>query len=184
MQEVDTYLTIKRGKNIENFINKDMQDKKKEEITRNRLCLLRIIDLICFIAKHGIACKGKNENEYNLTDDDTKGKGNFLELVLLLAKYDDILKHHVDMAAKDVLSRKEKYKDSCGREIEGELLSLKELETRYNTEENKESEEEEDSEKEDEDIEKDIKKRKKSHDSPQIAGDLKKSKNNYVTKTK
>ncbi|CAH1099048.1 unnamed protein product [Psylliodes chrysocephalus] len=53
--------------------------------------------------------------------DDTEGKGNFLELVLLLAKYDDILKHHVDMAAKDALSRKEKYKDIHGR---GNLITF------------------------------------------------------------
>lgn len=115
MNAARCYFNFQQEKNIECFIDKEMKEKRNEKIRLNRLCLHRIIDIIRFIAKQGLAYRGKNESAYKLKEKDIDGKGNFLELVLLLAKYDDILKMYIDTTVEQSKIRKEKNPDSIGR---------------------------------------------------------------------
>lgn len=98
-----------------------MQDKKQIEIIKNRLVVCRIIDIINFIAKQGISYRRKNKSCYFLNKLDIQGKGNFLELVLLLAKYDEWLKNYLEIVTEKSKQRKLKNPDSKGK---GDLVTF------------------------------------------------------------
>ena len=66
----------------------------------------RLIDIILFLAKENIAFRShRNEDAASLEDADVN-HGNFLELVLLLSKYDVVLKRHVEAFKKGKANRK------------------------------------------------------------------------------
>ncbi|CAH2326702.1 zinc finger MYM-type 1-like [Pelobates cultripes] len=69
----------------------------RREQVRNRLQVLhRVVDVVKVIGKQGLSYRGdKDEAAFNL-EDITKDHGNFLELILLLSKYDICLKYHVN----------------------------------------------------------------------------------------
>lgn len=96
------------------------ENTRQKYVMKNRLILKRVIDIIKFIGKQGIAFRGTNEGLYNLYDVSVKGKGNFLELVLLLSKYDEVLKAHLDISVEKSKDRKEKFQ-SKGR---GNLITF------------------------------------------------------------
>lgn len=60
------------------------QHAKKVEIRKE--ILKRLIEIIIFIGTQGISYRGKEEGAYSLVNR-TKNHGNFIELILLLAKY-------------------------------------------------------------------------------------------------
>lgn len=56
----------------------------------------RIIETIKTIGKRGLSFRGKrHEAAYSLTDE-TLDHGTFLEMLILLGKFDPILKNHLD----------------------------------------------------------------------------------------
>ena len=63
--------------------------------------LLRLLDIIRFLAKQDLAFRGHRErvncekNETDVEPEATENRGNFLELVHLLAKYDPVLREHL-----------------------------------------------------------------------------------------
>lgn len=67
---------------------------EKSEIMKNREALKRLIDIILYLAKQCLPLRGHDESETS------KNKGNFLELVDLLRKYDGILAGHLANASK------------------------------------------------------------------------------------
>lgn len=112
---VNAYFQAQNEKNIECRINLDLQRIKKNEIENNRLILKRIIDIILFIAKQGLAYRGKNESSALLCVNNFEIKrGNFLELCLLLSNYDNILKNHIQKVSK-IAQEQNKSKSSKGR---------------------------------------------------------------------
>lgn len=82
----------------------------RQRVERNRQVLDRIIDIIKLIACQGLAYRGNFETARDLLDV-SKRHGNFLELVLLLAKYDSILSSHVDSC----IEYSQVHSDSRGR---------------------------------------------------------------------
>ena len=64
--------------------NIDKENKKWKEI------LTRILDIIRFLAKQKLAFRGHRESVHHEDINSPKNKGNFLELVDLLAKYDPV----------------------------------------------------------------------------------------------
>jgi len=96
-------------KHIENFMKwKELEinlghgatiDKREQNILENetktwREILFRLLDIIRFLAKQNLAFRGHRE-EIRSNTESTENKGNFLELVDLLAKYDPVLREHV-----------------------------------------------------------------------------------------
>jgi len=56
--------------------------------------------VIKLIGKRGLSYRGKtNEAAYSL-DDSSLDHGNFLEITLLISKYDSLLKSHLDKVIK------------------------------------------------------------------------------------
>lgn len=61
--------------------------------------LRRIIDIIKIIGTQDLAFRGKDEAAFSLDNNNTN-HGNFLVLVLLLAKYDSVLGRHDNKSIK------------------------------------------------------------------------------------
>ena len=76
-------------------ISNEAAAQKQIEIRENRELLERILDIIFSLAKQNLAFRGHRENESAIN------KGNFLELISLLAKYDVVLQHHVKDAKRN-----------------------------------------------------------------------------------
>lgn len=67
-----------------------MEAKKWKEV------LIRILDIIRFLAKQNMPLRGHRENVHSVNS--PENEGNFLELVHLLAKYDPVLREHMAKA--------------------------------------------------------------------------------------
>lgn len=81
-----------------------------EDIKRNREALKRIIDVILFLGKQNIPLRGHKETS------DGKNKGNFIEFMEFLKKYDVILADHMSNAKKNALY--------TSPQIQNEILNL------------------------------------------------------------
>ena len=66
---------------------------EKKEIEKNRIILESIIDAVLYLGKQGLAFRGHRESQG--LGDPTLNEGNFLELIKLLSKKDDLLKQHL-----------------------------------------------------------------------------------------
>ena len=83
---IDCQLDHQRAKGV---------NMRQREIDRNREMLLRILDIIKFLAKQNILFQGHNESNKS------SHRGNFIELVHLQARYDAVLQHHLQTAARN-----------------------------------------------------------------------------------
>ena len=103
------------GKSVDDLMYKNMREKHLSEVEDRRKVLSRIIDIIIFLGKRGLAFRGKMEGAYNLGQGavDEKNIGNFLALVLLVGKYDTILGNHVKKC--EFLSKKRKMKSGSSK---------------------------------------------------------------------
>lgn len=82
----------------------------REQVRKRRWVLERVVDVVKVIGKRGLSYRiTENEGAYTL-DDNTIDHGNFLELILLLGKYDVCLKEHLD----DCVERSKKLHESSG----------------------------------------------------------------------
>ena len=66
----------------------------EKETKKWREILVRLLDIVKFLVKQNLALRGHQEDIH----DDERGqenKGNFLELVHLLAKYDPVIREHL-----------------------------------------------------------------------------------------
>ncbi|XP_022030959.1 zinc finger MYM-type protein 5-like [Helianthus annuus] len=70
-------------------IDKGAYEHFRKEKDYWKQVILRIIALVKFLAKYGLAFRGSNEKLYQ------KGNGNFLGLVEMLEEFDPIMKEHV-----------------------------------------------------------------------------------------
>ncbi|KAL4126118.1 hypothetical protein QTP88_010347 [Uroleucon formosanum] len=79
---------------------KSMSSVRKNQVENNRLVSTRIIEIVKLIAKGGLSYRGqKFEAAYTLSDS-SLDHGNFLEMVLLVGKFDPVLKSHLDKVIK------------------------------------------------------------------------------------
>lgn len=111
------------GKTVEDLISKNLREIHSVEVEERRKILRRIIDVIIFLRRRGLAFRGKFESAYLLSTATATGKniGNFLSLVLLVGKYDSILQDHIQKCELLSAKRKMKHKDSKGR---GSLITF------------------------------------------------------------
>ena len=90
----------------------------KDKVMEKRAFLSRVIDVIKFIGKSGLPYRGhKNESAHSLSDL-TQKHGVFLELILLLTKYDKITEDHVNECIKvssEALLKRKPGKKKVGR---------------------------------------------------------------------
>lgn len=96
-------------------LNDQQLQKENNEVSKNREAVKRFIDIILFLAKQSLPLRGHDESVKS------KNKGNFLELVDLLKKYDVVLAAHLLGASKVA-----KY---TSNKIQNELIEHLALET-------------------------------------------------------
>ncbi|XP_021985078.2 zinc finger MYM-type protein 1 [Helianthus annuus] len=94
-------------------IDKVAYEQFKKERDYWKKVILRIIQLVKFLAKHGLAFRGSNEKLFQ------KGNGNFLGLVEMLEEFDPIMKEHVRRIMND-----ETHIHYLGHNIQNELIVL------------------------------------------------------------
>lgn len=81
---------------IETSLNSQLRvdiERHNAKVERNRHIFQRLIDIVCFLARQELAYRGHDETESSLNN------GNYLELVVLLAKYDGVLETHLETAS-------------------------------------------------------------------------------------
>ena len=66
--------------------------RREEEIEDNRQIMFRLLEIIKFLAKQNLAFRGHDESK------DSLNRGNFLELVHHQAKFDKLLRNHLETA--------------------------------------------------------------------------------------
>ncbi|XP_022161623.1 uncharacterized protein LOC111027533 [Myzus persicae] len=92
----ESYLLHTSYKTINILLFSDFKKKKKEEIKKNIQILQRVIDIVKLIGKRGLSYRAhRNESALSLNNP-ILDHGNFLDILLLLKKYDIVLNEHVD----------------------------------------------------------------------------------------
>ncbi|XP_030750580.1 zinc finger MYM-type protein 1 isoform X1 [Sitophilus oryzae] len=81
---------------IEHVLNKQLEiinhRQHNELVDKNRQILKRLIDVVCFLGEHELGFRGHDETRAS------SNTGNFLDLLSLMAKYDDCLKNHLEQS--------------------------------------------------------------------------------------
>ncbi len=93
---VTAFFNAQAEKDIGTLMNREAMGLRKRKVEQNIQVLERILSTIKFIGKQAMPFRGhRNESLYDLTDASVN-HGNFLELILLIAQFDEPLKRHVD----------------------------------------------------------------------------------------
>lgn len=96
---VSAYMHHKAQKTVKDLVNVNLSQKRRQLVEKRREIFKRIIDVVRTLGKSGSAVRGKrNEAAYSLKYEELN-HGNFLETIMLLAKYDPLLSAHIDEAA-------------------------------------------------------------------------------------
>ncbi|KAF0697077.1 zinc finger MYM-type protein 1-like, partial [Aphis craccivora] len=99
-QNVDAHIMMKNCSSVDSLIKYGLSSIRKKEIENNRQIFLRVIEIIKLIGKRGLSYRStKFEAAYTLNDSNLD-HGNFLEMVLLVSKFDPILQGHLDIVIK------------------------------------------------------------------------------------
>ncbi|KAL4113073.1 hypothetical protein QTP88_016764 [Uroleucon formosanum] len=113
-------------------LNKDAHVMKKQFSSIDSLLtyghiLFCIIDIIKLIGKRGLSYRGKTNEAIYTFDNPALDHGNFLEMILLVDKYDPVLKAHLDKAIKNST----KSHDSGSKQEGGHICFLSKTTVNY-----------------------------------------------------
>jgi len=98
---VDAHIIKKNYGFIDSPVTYSHSSIMKKEVENRRQVLLRIIDIIKLIGKRGLSYRAKNNEAAYTLINPSLDHGNFLEMILLLGKYDPILKAHLEKSIKN-----------------------------------------------------------------------------------
>lgn len=97
LNSVDAYLLYKNSASIDTLLTYGRSSIRRSQIESRRQILSRVIDVVKLIGKRNLAYRGhEGEAAYTLNNADID-HGNFLEMILLLSKYDSLLKTHLNI---------------------------------------------------------------------------------------
>jgi hypothetical protein len=105
----DLRLRFQQNQTIDRVAQRELEKEREHW----RKVLLRIILIVRFLAEHNIAFRGSNSRLYQ------GNNGNFLGLIEMLAKFDPVIKEHVDRITNDKIC--DHY---LGPSIQNELINL------------------------------------------------------------
>lgn len=94
----EAYFLRSSKKTIKDLLMGPQMSLHRQQVRRRRQVLERIIDVMKLIGKRGLSHRGKQAEAAYTLDDDTIDHGNFLEIILLLGKYDVCLKEHLTLS--------------------------------------------------------------------------------------
>lgn len=100
VKTIFTHLSLQsKEKTIDVLLFKDQLTKRMHEVKDRRLAFERIVDVVKLIGKRGMSFRGEYESAKDLSNPNVS-HGNFLDIVLRLAKYDVTLNKHVQSVIK------------------------------------------------------------------------------------
>ncbi|XP_043476438.1 zinc finger MYM-type protein 1-like [Leptopilina heterotoma] len=85
---LEKWKLFETGLKLENTIDSELLKNMVSEKKKWRNILTRLLDITLFLSKQNLAFRGHDESE------NSTNRGNFLEMVKLLSKYDAVLKEH------------------------------------------------------------------------------------------
>lgn len=96
----EAYFLYRQNKSVDKLLFSTQLELNNKQIMKRRQILDRVINVLKLVGKRGLSYR-RNENEaaYSLLDE-SLDHGTFLEIILLLAKYDIILKEHIESIAQ------------------------------------------------------------------------------------
>lgn len=110
---------LENGLRLQKTIDHEHQMVLDQEKKKWRDILSRLLDVILFLARQNLPLRGHREG---ISSDN---RGNFLELVNLLSKYDPVLKEHMIRIEHAIACTKSKRVDSyLSKDIQNEFISL------------------------------------------------------------
>lgn len=110
----ESFLMRSKNMDISSHFFEKQTTARKEEVKRKRAILERVIDTIKLIGKRGLSYRATAEAAYTL-EDKNLDHGNFLEILLLLSKFDPLLKNHLDTVIKKSKKKHQGATSSKGR---------------------------------------------------------------------
>ncbi|KAI3744343.1 hypothetical protein L1987_57422 [Smallanthus sonchifolius] len=113
LKNVNQWFEMRQRLDCNETIDKLAYEQYKKETDYWKQVIFRIIALVKFLAKHGLAFRGSNEKLYQ------KSNGNFLGLIEMLEEFDPIMKEHVRHIMND-----ETHVHYLGHKIQNELIIL------------------------------------------------------------
>ena len=87
----------------------------RDQVKKKRQVLERVVDVVKFIGKRGLGYRGKEYEAAYTLDDDNIDHGNFLELIILLGKYDVCLKEHLTECTEKSKKMHQSHSQAKGR---------------------------------------------------------------------
>jgi hypothetical protein len=102
-------MRLQNNQTIDNVAQRELEKEREHW----RKVLYRILLIVQFLGEHNIAFRGSNSKLYQ------DSNGNFLGLVQMLAKFDPVMKEHVDRITND--KTRDHY---LGPSIQNELITL------------------------------------------------------------
>jgi hypothetical protein len=116
---VQAHLVFEGDATIEVYLGQSGRTVRLKEVQRNREVFKRVVEAVKLIAKCGLSYRGsQNEAAYNLLNDDVN-HGNFLEILLFLAKFDLVMCAHIESCA-----RKSAKSHDAGKKTAGGLVTF------------------------------------------------------------
>ena len=94
-------------RDIGTLIDKEMMNQRQRQVTGHIEVLKRILAVIKFIGKQGIAYRAHHNEALHTLEDKTVNYGNFLEMISLLADFDAPLSNHLEKAMRESSKRQE-----------------------------------------------------------------------------
>ena len=95
------HLISKQGTDVHSMLFKGHKTIRETQVRNKRDVLARVIDIVKLIGKRGLSYRGKSNEAACTLDGQSVDHGTFLEMLILLSKYDMILNEHV----KNVISK-------------------------------------------------------------------------------
>ncbi|CAG9763851.1 unnamed protein product [Ceutorhynchus assimilis] len=95
----EAYLIHKKNKDVHNLLFSSAAERRAK-LENNRKILERVIETIKLVGKRGLSYRGDSQNEaaYSLLNENID-HGNFLEIVLVISKFDPLLRKHIEEVA-------------------------------------------------------------------------------------
>ena len=101
----DAYIMRSSKSDLKSLLNINQVSAHREQVRKRRQVLERIVDVVKVIGKRGLSFRGVGfEAAYTLNDSHLD-HGNFLELIILLGKYDVCLKEHLTYCINESKNR-------------------------------------------------------------------------------
>jgi len=89
----------------------------RDQVRKKRQVLERVVDVIKFIGKRGLSYRGQQSEAAYTLDDHNIDHGNFLELIILLGKYDVCLKEHLTECIEKSKKMHQSQARGCGAAV-------------------------------------------------------------------